>query len=132
MVGGDAAADIKYPCVNVDSMRMNSARVVLLTISVSVGGVAASLAAGSDNKSLPAAPVARMRAVSVPDANSNIAVVWSALGQSALGQAVTPGDLQWQARPVATASSTFIDRHERPEAINVARYGVQGSTTTQK
>src|SRR5204863_189610 len=33
-----------------------------------------------------------------------------------LGQSVTPGDVQWQAWPAATASNSFIRRNERPDA----------------
>jgi pilus assembly protein CpaB len=33
-----------------------------------------------------------------------------------LGQAVTPGDIQWQTWPAATASNNFIRRNERPDA----------------
>jgi pilus assembly protein CpaB len=33
-----------------------------------------------------------------------------------LGQAVTPGDVQWQTWPAATASNSFIRRNERPDA----------------
>ena len=85
---------------------MNTARIVVLTIAVGAGGVAAYLASGSDNKSAPAEPVAQLQTVDVLVAKSDIG----------LGQTVTPEDLQWQTWPAATASNNFIRRNERPEA----------------
>jgi hypothetical protein len=41
---------------------MNTARIVVLAIAVSAGGIAASFASGSDNKPLPAGPVAQLQA----------------------------------------------------------------------
>ena len=86
--------------------RMNTARIVVLTIAVGAGGVAAYLASGSDNKPAPAEPVAQLPTVDVLVAKSDIG----------LGQSVKPEDLQWQTWPAATASNTFIRRNERPEA----------------
>jgi len=85
--------------------RMNTARIVVLTIAVGAGGIAAYLASGSDNKP-PTAPVAQLQTVDVLVAKSDIG----------LGQSVTPGDVQWQAWPAATASNSFIRRNERPDA----------------
>src|SRR5258708_6387861 len=87
--------------------RMNTARIVVLTIAVGAGGVAAYLVSGSDNsKPAPAEPVVQLQTVDVLVAKSDIG----------LGQSVKPEDLQWQTWPAATASSTFIRRNERPEA----------------
>jgi pilus assembly protein CpaB len=86
--------------------RMNTARIVVLTIAVGAGGVAAYLASGSDNKPLPAEPVVQLQTVDVLVAKSDIG----------LGQTVTPEDLLWQNWPAASASNTFIRRSERPEA----------------
>ena len=86
--------------------RMNTARVVVLTIAVGAGGVAAYLASGSDTKPPPAEPVAQLQTVDVLVAKSDIG----------LGQTVAPEDLQWQTWPAATASNTFIRRNERPDA----------------
>jgi pilus assembly protein CpaB len=85
---------------------MNTARIVVLTIAVGAGGIAAYLASGSDNKTLPAESVAQLQTVDVLVAKSDIG----------LGQSVKPDDLQWQTWPAATASSTFIRRNERPDA----------------
>jgi len=85
--------------------RMNTARIVVLTIALSAGGVAAYLASKSDNKP-PPEPVAKLQTVDVLVAKSDIG----------LGQSVTPDDLQWQTWPAATASNSFIRRNERPDA----------------
>jgi pilus assembly protein CpaB len=85
---------------------MYTARIVVLTIALSAGGVAAYLASGSDNKSLPAEPVAQLQTVDVLVARSDIG----------LGQTVAAGDLQWQSWPATTASSGFIRRSEHPDA----------------
>jgi len=85
---------------------MNTARIVVLTIAVGAGGIAAYLASGSDNKPAPAAPVAQLQTVDVLVAKSDIG----------LGQAVKPEDMQWQTWPAATASNVFIRRSERPNA----------------
>jgi pilus assembly protein CpaB len=84
---------------------MNTARIVVLTIAISAGGVAAYLASGSD-KPQQVAPVAQLQTVDVLVAKTDIG----------LGQTVTPADIQWQTWPAATAGSTFIRRNERPDA----------------
>jgi pilus assembly protein CpaB len=86
--------------------RMNTARIVVLTIAVGAGGIAAYLASGSDNKPPPVEPVAQLQTVDVLVAKSDIG----------LGQSVTSDDLQWQTWPAATASNNFIRRNERPDA----------------
>ena len=79
---------------------MKTARIVVLTIALSAGGVAAYLVSGSDNKPVPTEPAAQLRTVDVLVAKSDIG----------LGQTVTPDDMQWQTWPAATASNTFIRR----------------------
>src|SRR3981189_2790379 len=86
---------------------MYTARIVVLTIALSAGGVAAYLARGSDTKpALPVEPVVQLQTVDVLVAKADIG----------LGQSVTPDNLQWQTWPAATASNSFIRRSERPEA----------------
>ena len=87
---------------------MNTARIVVLTIAVGAGGIAAFLASGSDQKTAPAIPVAAppMPTIDVLVAKSDIP----------LGQTVGPNDVQWQVWPAGTVSSQFIRRNERPEA----------------
>jgi len=85
---------------------MNRARIVVLAVAISAGGVAAYLASGSDQSvPPPAAPVAQLPTVDVLVAKNDIG----------LGQTVKPEDVQWQTWPAATASATFIRRNERPE-----------------
>src|ERR1700736_6056500 len=86
--------------------RMNTARIVVLTIAVGAGGIAAYLASGSDNKPAPTAPVAQLQTVDVLVAKSDIG----------LGQTVTAEAVQWQTWPAATASNSFIRGNERPDA----------------
>ena len=87
---------------------MNTARIVVLTIALGAGGIAAYLARGADNKTLPAEPVVQLQTVDVLVAKADIG----------LGQSVTPENLLWQTWPAATASNNFIRRSERPEATN--------------
>jgi pilus assembly protein CpaB len=88
--------------------RMNRARIVVLTIALGAGGVAAYLASGSDSKPPPPTePVAQLQTVDVLVAKSDIS----------LGQTVTPNEMSWQTWPAAAASSSFIRRSDRSEAI---------------
>jgi len=86
--------------------RMNRARIVVLTIALLAGGIAAYLASGSDSKPPPAQPVAQMQTVDVLVAKSDIG----------LGQTVTANDMLWQTWPASAASNSFIRRSERPDA----------------
>jgi pilus assembly protein CpaB len=87
--------------------RMNRARIVVLTIAIGAGGVAAYLASGSDSRPPPSAePVAQLQTVDVLVAKSDIG----------LGQTVTPNDVLWQTWPAAAASNSFIRRSDRPDA----------------
>src|SRR3954471_1245883 len=87
--------------------RMNTARIVVLTIAVGAGGVAAYLASGSDPKPPQMAePVVQLQTVDVLVAKSDVA----------LGQPIKPEDVQWQTWPAATASANFIRRNENPDA----------------
>ncbi len=85
---------------------MKTARIVVLAIAISAGGVAAYLASGSDSKPPATEPMAHLQTVDVLVAKSDIG----------LGQSVTGDDVQWQTWPAATASTSFIRRNERPDA----------------
>jgi pilus assembly protein CpaB len=85
---------------------MNTARIVVLTIALGAGGVAAFLASGSDDKPAPQAAAAPLPTIDVLVAKSDIG----------LGQSIKPDDLQWQTWPAGTASSSLIRRTERPDA----------------
>jgi pilus assembly protein CpaB len=87
---------------------MMTARIVVLTIALSAGGVAAYLVSSTDKQQqAPVAPVVQLPTVEVLVAKAEIG----------LGQAIKPGDLLWQAWPEA-ASSVFIRRSDRPDAAN--------------
>jgi pilus assembly protein CpaB len=85
---------------------MNTARIVVLTIAIGAGGIAAYLASGSD-KPAPTVPVVQLPTVDILVAKSDIG----------LGQSVKSEDLQWQTWPAATASSNFISRASRADAV---------------
>jgi len=87
---------------------MNTARIAVLAIALSAGGLAAYLASGSDNKAVVAEPAPQLPTVDVLIAKSDIA----------LGQTVNPDDMLWQTWPSATASNNFIRRADRPDATS--------------
>src|SRR5436305_3732104 len=86
---------------------MITARIIVLTIALAAGGVAAYLASGYDNKSAPVQPVAQLPTVDVLVAKSDIG----------LGQSVKPEDLQWQTWPAAAASNSFIRRGDNGDGM---------------
>ncbi len=86
---------------------MNAARIVVLTIALGAGGVAAYLARGADEKPAAAEPIAQLSTTEILVAKGDIG----------LGQVVKPEDLQWQSWPAASASSNLITRAGRAEAI---------------
>ena len=87
---------------------MKAARLVVLTVAIGAGGVAALLAGRSEKP-----PVAKQ------DAAPQIATVDILVAKSdiPMGQAISPGDVQWQAWPASTASGNFIRKSDRPAAI---------------
>ena len=86
--------------------RMNTARIVVLSIAIGAGGIAAYLASGSDKTEAPAAPVVQLPTVEVLVTKSEIG----------LGQTVKAEDLQWQNWPTASAGN-FITRVSRADAV---------------
>jgi len=88
---------------------MNTARIVVLTIALGAGGVAAYLAReAGDTKPAPTEPVTQqLPTVDILIAKADIG----------LGQSVKQEDLQWQNWPAATASNNFIRRDSKPGAI---------------
>ena len=85
---------------------MKPARIIVLAIALSAGGVAAYLASGSGNKTPTTTPVVQLPTVDVLVAKDDIG----------LGQTVGPENLLWQTWTESTASGSFIRRNERPEA----------------
>src|SRR6185369_5215141 len=86
---------------------MNAARIVVLTIALSAGGVAAYLARGTGEKPTAAPEVAQVPATEILVARGDIG----------LGQIVKPNDLQWLSWPAEGTSSNLISRANRAEAI---------------
>ena len=87
---------------------MKAARLVVLTVAIAAGGVAAMLAGRSEKSpAVKAAPVAKIAAVDVLVAKSDIGI----------GQAVSPSDMQWQEWPANAATGNFIRKKDRPNAI---------------
>src|SRR5882757_3737751 len=86
--------------------RMNTARIVVLTIAIGAGGIAAYLASGSDRQPAPE-PTVQLPTVDILVAKGDIG----------LGQSVKPEDMQWQTWPAASASTSFISRANRAEAM---------------
>jgi len=87
---------------------MNIARIVVLTIALGAGGVAAYLARGTDTP----APVTAEPAVQLP--TTEVLVAKIDLG---LGQQVKPEDLQWQTWPASSTNGNVIMRASRADAI---------------
>jgi pilus assembly protein CpaB len=85
---------------------MNTARIVVLTIALGAGGIAAYLASGTTPEPKASQPVVQLQTVDVLVAKSDIG----------LGQSVKPEDMQWQTWPASASSNTFIRRNERPDA----------------
>jgi pilus assembly protein CpaB len=96
---------------------MKAARAVVLTVAIAAGGVAALLAGRSEKPvevKTPEAP--KVATVDILVAKSDIA----------MGQSVSPGDMQWQAWPASAATGNFIRKTDQPSAIdkfagNIAR-----------
>jgi pilus assembly protein CpaB len=87
---------------------MKAARVVVLTVAVAAGGVAALLAGRSEK---PVAPVK----VEAPKADTvDVLVAKSDLGR---GQVISPADVSWEAWPANTAAGNFIRKTDRPKVL---------------
>jgi len=85
---------------------MKTAQIIVLGIALTAGGVAAYLASGgSETKPVVVEQAPQLPTVDVLVAKSDIA----------LGQTLSPADVQWQTWPQATASDKFIRRAERPD-----------------
>jgi pilus assembly protein CpaB len=87
---------------------MKAARLVVLTVAIAAGGVAAMLA-GRPGKApqvkAPAAP--KIASVDILVAKTNIG----------MGQKISPGDVQWQEWPASAGSGNFIRKNDRPKAV---------------
>jgi len=87
---------------------MKAARVVVLTVAVAAGGVAALLAGRSEKPPEPQVQQQpKIESVDVLVAKNDIA----------MGQTLTPGDLQWQAWPISGGAANFISKANQPNAL---------------
>jgi pilus assembly protein CpaB len=87
---------------------MKAARLVVLSVAIAAGGVAA-LLAGRSEKTPEVKPevAAKPTTVDILVARNNIP----------MGQTLAPGDVEWQAWPASTSSGNFIRKTDRPAAI---------------
>jgi pilus assembly protein CpaB len=86
---------------------MKAARIIVLSVAIAAGGIAA-LLAGRSQKPVQVKPAApKIETVDVLVAKSDIGT----------GQALSPSELQWQAWPPSAATGNFIRRNNRPDAI---------------
>ena len=87
---------------------MKAARLVVLTIAVGAGGIAALLAGRSEKLvEVKTEQGTKVDTVDVLVARSDIP----------MGQAVSPGDMQWQAWPAIAMSANFINKNNNPKAL---------------
>jgi len=86
---------------------MKAARVVVLTVALAAGGVAALLAGRSDRTPAPKAEVPKFDTVDILVAKSDLP----------RGQTLSPNDVSWQAWPATTAAGNFIRKSDRPKAL---------------
>jgi pilus assembly protein CpaB len=87
---------------------MKAARIVVLAVALGAGGIAAYLASGSKEAPPPAPP---------PVAQIDTVEILVAKGDINMGQVVSAQDIQWQIWPASAASSYFVRKKDRPDAI---------------
>ena len=101
---------------------MKAARLVVLTVAIAAGGVAAMLAGRSEKPTqVKTAPTPQVATIDVLVAKSDIG----------MGQTISPGDVQWQEWPANAATGNFIRKTDRPNAVeslagSIARYPFVG------
>jgi pilus assembly protein CpaB len=87
---------------------MKVARLAVLGVALAAGGVAALLAGRSEKPPEPKADQqAKIETVDILVAKSDIG----------LGQTLSPSDVQWQSWPTTAATSNFISKNNRPDAL---------------
>jgi pilus assembly protein CpaB len=86
---------------------MKAARVVVLTVAIAAGGVAALLAGRSDKPPAPVVEAPKFDTVDVLVAKADIP----------RGQTLSPADFSWEAWPSSSAGSNFIRKKDRPKAL---------------
>jgi pilus assembly protein CpaB len=86
---------------------MKAARVVVLSVAIGAGGLAAMLAGKSEPP-----PEVKPAVVQVDTVD-----VLVAKGDIPMGTALSAGDMQWQSWPATTAAGNFIRKNNRPQAF---------------
>jgi pilus assembly protein CpaB len=86
---------------------MKAARLVVLTVAIGAGGVAAMLAGHSDKPAEVKPEAPKIATTDILVARSDIP----------MGQPLTPGDVQWQEWPASTQGGNFIRKTDNPAAI---------------
>jgi pilus assembly protein CpaB len=86
---------------------MKAARIVVLTVAIGAGAVAALLAGRSEKPPEVKPEVVKAETVDVLVAKSDIP----------MGQTMSPGEMQWEAWPASASSGNFIRKNNRPQAI---------------
>jgi pilus assembly protein CpaB len=86
---------------------MKAARIIVLTVAVAAGGVAAMLAGRSEGPSVVKTETPKFDTVEILVAKSDIA----------RGQTLSSADLFWQAWPATSASGNFIRKADQPNAL---------------
>src|SRR5689334_12023528 len=87
---------------------MKAARVVVLTVAVAAGGVAALLAGRSERPAQQNTAAPKFDTVDVLVAKSDIT----------RGQTLSPADVSWQAWPASVAGGNFIRKTDQPQAVD--------------
>lgn len=86
---------------------MKAARLVVLTVAIGAGGIAALLAGRSEKPPENQVAAAKPDTIDILVAKSDIA----------MGQTVSPSEIQWQPWPTTAATGNFIRKPDRPGAI---------------
>ena len=87
---------------------MKAARLIVLGIALSAGGLAALLAGRLGQNAPPAAPQAQLETVEILVASNDIGA----------GQTLTPQNMSWQMWPATTSGPQFIQKKNKPDAFN--------------
>src|SRR5471030_2709941 len=97
----------RRPLFHGESERMKSARIVVLAVAIGAGGLAALLAGKSEKPPEVKVEAPKAETVDVLVARADIP----------MGNAMSPGDVQWQAWPMSASTGNFIRKNNRPQAI---------------
>ena len=86
---------------------MKAARVVVLSVAIGAGGIAAMLPGRSEKPPEVKPEVVQVETVDVLVAKNDIP----------MGQVLSAGDVQWQVWPTSASTGNFIRKNNRPQAV---------------